>query len=73
MNHAEAIFQAIPSQIKNQFKESFLVLVSQTVESSYSALPEQEKVNLFSELGKAGESKDFTAIYQAFAKIASEL
>ncbi len=73
MNHAEAIYQAIPSQIRNQFMESFLVLVSQTVESSYSALLEQEKANLFSELGKAGESKDFTAIYQAFAKIVSEL
>lgn len=73
MNHAEAIYQAIPSQIKNQFKESFLVLVSQTVEGSYLALPEQEKANLFSELGKVGESRNFTAIYQAFAKIASEL
>jgi len=73
MNHAEAIYQAIPTQVKNQFRDLFVTMVSQTIEDGHFALPESEKANFFKVLGQAGESNQYQAIYQAFGKIVSDL
>ena len=73
MNHAEAIYQAIPTQVKHQFKDLFVALVSQTIEGSHFSLPESEKANFLKALGQAGESNQYHAIYQAFGKIVSDL
>ena len=75
MNHAEAIYQTIPSEVKRQFEISALITVSRLIEEIESKLPfdlSNQEVDFFRALGNASKDANYGAVYKAFGKVLSE-
>ena len=71
MNHAQAIYQAIPSYVKRQFENGVAILVSnliKNVESNPFGLSNQDK-DFLRALGLAHGASDHGAVYEAFGRI----
>jgi hypothetical protein len=75
MNHAEAIYQTIPSEVKRQFEISALVTVSRLIEEIESKLPfdlSNQEVDFFRALGNASKDGSHGAVYEAFGRILTD-
>jgi hypothetical protein len=73
MNHSEAIYDAIPEEIRELFIRQFLVMVSETVEMAEIMLSNEDRVRFLTALGKAGADGDFQAMYEAFGRLVIDL
>jgi len=74
MNHANAIYQAIPIHIKRQFENGIAILVNtliENVEGNPLGLSDQDK-DFLTALGQAHGAGHHSAIYEAFGKVLSE-
>lgn len=73
MNHSEAIYDAIPEDIRQLFIKQFLVMVSEAVEMVESRLPNVERTEFLTVLGDAWDAGDFQAVYEAFGRLVIDL
>jgi hypothetical protein len=74
MNHAQAVYVAIPVHIKRQFENGVAILVNnliEGVESSPYGLSDQDK-GFLAALGQAHGAGHHSAVYAAFGKVLSE-
>jgi hypothetical protein len=73
MNHADAIYQAIPSDLKNQFETQVAIILTGIfgdIESNLW-LSEEEKV-FFTALGRASNAGEHDAVFKAFGKVLTD-
>ena len=71
MNHAQAVYQAIPIHVKRQFENGVAILVNnliENVESNPFGLSDQDK-DFLTALGQAHSAGDHGAVYEAFGRI----
>jgi hypothetical protein len=71
MNHAQAVYQAIPIHVKRQFENGVAILVNnliENVESNPFSLSDQDK-DFLTALGQAHSAGDHGAVYEAFGRI----
>ena len=71
MNHAQAIYQAIPTHTKRQFENGVAILVNnliENVESNPFGLSDQDR-GFLTALGQAHGAGDHSAVYEAFGRI----
>jgi hypothetical protein len=71
MNHAQAIYQAIPTHAKRQFENGVAILVNnliENVESNPFGSSDQDK-GFLTALGEAHGAGDHGAIYEAFGRV----
>lgn len=74
MNHAQAVYKAIPIHIKRQFENEVAILVNnliESVESNPFGLSDQDK-GFLTALGQAHGAGHHNAVYEAFGRILSD-
>ena len=74
MNHAQAVYQAIPIHLKRQFENGVAILVNnliEGVEGNPFGLNDQDRAFLTA-LGQADGAGHHRAVYEAFGKVLSE-
>ena len=74
MNHAQAVYQTIPTLVKRQFENGVAILVNnliENVEGNPFGLSDQDK-DFLTALGQAHGAGHHGAVYEAFGKVLSE-
>ena len=71
MNHAQAVYQAIPIHVKRQFENGVAILVNnliENVEGNPFGLSDQDK-GFLTALGQANSAGHHSAVYEAFGRV----
>lgn len=71
MNHAQAVYQAIPIHVKRQFENGVAILINnliEGVESNPFGLSDQDK-GFLTALGHAHGAGHHSAVYEAFGRV----
>jgi hypothetical protein len=74
MNHAQAVYEAIPIHLKRQFENGVAILINNViegVESNPFGLSNQDKCFLTA-LGQAHGAGHHNAVYEAFGRVLSD-
>lgn len=73
MTHADAIYQAIPSHVKNKFETEVAILLTGILGDIEGNpwLSDEEKT-FFTALGKASNAGEHDAVFKAFGKVLAD-
>jgi hypothetical protein len=71
MNHAQAIYESIPKEIKKKFEFDVIFVVNRLITEIEAKLPNltSEQQEFFKALGSAG---NYHAVYEAFGKVLAD-
>ena len=75
MNHAQAIYQAIPSEVKEQFKFSAMAIVKRLLDDIESRLPfdlSNQEADFFLAIGHAIKDEKDKALFEAFGRVLTD-
>lgn len=74
MNHAQAIYESIPKEIKKEFEFDVIFVVNRMITEIESKLPNltAEQQAFFKALGSACKDGNYHAVYEAFGKVLTD-
>ena len=74
MNHAQAIYESIPKEIKKEFEYDVIFVVNRLITEIEAKLPNltSEQQEFFKALGSAGNDGNYHAVYEAFGKVLAD-